>query len=154
VAWFFRIAGLTALFVIYQVIEAEGLRELFGEVVGKRLWRASPSLCGWMADYEETRNLDMANGLAALFLVFSYASFEIVIHRIVHREDDETFAQRCLNVLPAVVLMGIDTLLFAAGVYANGTFDSPVLAVVLALGYDAMLILFSRWVITIERRSA
>ena len=44
-----------------------------------------------------------------------------------------------------------DTILFGAGVYANGSFSSPIPAAMLALGYDAMLILFSFWVVKIER---
>ena len=61
--------GLIGLFVVYQTIEAEGLRELFGDIVSKRLSKASPLFLGWMADYEETRKLDMANALALALLI-------------------------------------------------------------------------------------
>ena len=57
-----------------------------------------------------------------------------------------------LVLVPALVLLVIDTVLFSFGVYANGSFSSVVPAIMLAVGYDAMLILFSYWVVKIERR--
>src|SRR5439155_4738429 len=115
-----RLLGLAGLFVVYQAIEAEGLREIFGEVVGKRLSRASALFLGWMDDFEETRRLDMANALAAAFLVFTYLSWEAVIYRLVHRPEGEALIERYVVLIPAVVLMVIDTILFGVGVYYNG----------------------------------
>jgi hypothetical protein len=149
-----RILGLAGLFVVYQTIEAEGLREIFGEVVGKRLSKASALVLGWMDDFEQTHKLDMANALAAAFLLFTYLSWEAVIYRVIHRPEGESLAERYLVLVPALVLMTIDTILFTVGVYANGSFSSPIPAVMLALGYDAMLILFSYWVVKIERRNS
>src|SRR5207302_7989402 len=112
-----RLLGLAGLFVVYQTIEAEGLREIFGDIVSQRLSKASPLLLGWMADYEETRRLDMANALAVAFLLFTYLSWEAVTSRIVHRPAGESVAERYLVLVPAVVLMVLDTILFGAGVY-------------------------------------
>jgi hypothetical protein len=131
------------LFLVYQTIEAEGLREIFGEVVGKRLSQASALFLGWMADFEETRRLDMANALATAFLIFTYLSWEAVIYRLVHWPAGEALVERYVVLVPAVVLMVIDTVLFGGGVYFNGSFDSVVPAIIFAIGYDAMLILFS-----------
>ncbi len=148
-----RLLGLAGLFVVYQTIEAEGLREIFGEVVSKRLARASSLFLGWMADFEETRKLDMANALAAAFLSFTYLSWEAVVYRLIHRPAGESLVERYLVLVPAVVLLVIDTVLFTTGVYANGSFTSVLPAVLLALGYDAMLILFSYWLVKLERRA-
>lgn len=149
-----RILGLFGLFVLYQTIEAAGLREFFSEVVSMRLSRASPLFLGWMANFEETRRLDIANGLAAAFLFFTYLSWDSLIYRIVHRPAGESIAERYLLLVPAVVLMVADTVLFGVGVYANGSFSSPIPAAMLALAYDSMLVLFSFWIIKIERRKS
>ena len=147
-----RILGLIGMFVVYQTIEAEGLREIFGDIVSKRLSKASALFLGWMANFEETRRLDMANALAFAFLLATYASWEAVIYRLVARPEGESGAERYLVIVPAVVLMVIDTILFAAGVFANGSFTTPLPAVMLAVGYDAMLILFSLWLVKLQRR--
>lgn len=147
-----RIVGLIGLFVVYQTIEAEGLREIFGDVVTKRLCHASALFLGWMDDFVETRKLDMANALAGAFLLFTFLSWEAVIYRIVHRPPEESIAERYVVLVPAIVLMVIDTILFGTGVHANGSFSSPIPALMLAVGYDAMLVLFSYWVVKIERR--
>src|SRR5207247_1973567 len=60
-----RLIGLISLLVVYQTIQAEGLREIFGEILSKRLFKASALLLGWMANFNETRKLDLANALAA-----------------------------------------------------------------------------------------
>ena len=57
----------------------------------------------------------------------------------------------CLVLVPALVLLVIDTVLFTTGVYASGSFSTFLPAVMLALGYDAMLILFSYWLVKLER---
>ena len=76
------------------------------------------------------------------------------INRVSHRPEGESAAERYLVLVPALVLLVFDTILFTVGVYANGSFDSLVPAVMLAVSYDAMLILFSYWVVKIERRKS
>jgi hypothetical protein len=149
-AVFLRLVGVIFLFVVYQTIEAEGLRELFGEVVGKRLSKASSLFLGWMDNYKQTYKLDMANALATAFLVFTYLSWEAVVYRVVHRPEGESLTERYLLLVPAVVLLVLDGILFGVGVHANGS--PPLPAVLLTLAYSSMLILFSFWVVKIERR--
>jgi len=146
-----RIAGLCGLLVVYQTIEAEGLRELFSEHMNMRLYRAS-FLTTWMAGYEETRRLDLANAVAAALMIFSYGSWEIVVARVMKYCEGESAGERALVLIPAIVLMVMDTILFGVGVYVNGSLKSPIPAILLALAYDAMLVLFAYFVIKISRR--
>src|SRR5437879_5013965 len=78
VAWMIRIVVLLCLIWVYQTITADGLRELFGDILCRRLSRVGFFL-RQLGNYEETRKLDLANLVALLLMVCVWASWEAIL---------------------------------------------------------------------------
>lgn len=101
-----------------------------------------------------TRKLDMANGLAFLFLFFTYGSWELIVHKIVRGGWGVASLEDTIVLIPATILLLADSILFGCGVYANGSSESPFPAFLVTLAYASILLLFSYFVIKIERRAS
>ena len=150
-AWFLRLAAVVVLILLCMEIQAEGMRDMFGEVVSKRISRAFPPLTAWMDSFEETRRLDLAVLLSSVFIVGAYFAYELTVRRLLFPDADERLLERCFIAGPALILIFVDIVLFAVGVHSTGSFEAYGPAILLALGYASIVAMFSFFILKLER---
>lgn len=129
--WLWRIFAVGILLILYANVLARGITYSFPDF-GTKL--AKTPMLGFLAKYEETKNLQISHAFSVLFLVVVFASWEIILRmacgadKVFDRFEKPEVAKRIMLCIGAAVLC-TDCWFYYAGITNSGTWQSTTFSI-------------------------